>query len=516
MSHKPAHVDPRFASHDIDTVRVFDTTLRDGEQTPDTSFSLEDKVTIAEKLDELGVDVIEAGFPVNSSEERQAVEEIAATVSTDVCGLARVVKQDVDAALATDVDMVHTFVSTSDIQIEKSLNSSREEVLAMTEAAVERIAAHDVECMFSPMDATRTDFEYLSEVVQTAADAGADIINVPDTVGVARPTMFNRLLSALVEVVDVPFDVHTHDDFGLAVANALAGIEAGAVQAQVSVNGIGERAGNASLEEFVMSLECIYDADTGIDTEELYEVSKLVERLSDVPLPANKPIVGANAFSHESGIHAAGVLEDTATFEPGIITPEQVGHRRRLVIGKHTGTHSVREALTDAGFDPTDQEVREITKRVKSLGGKGKQVTDADLFAIAESVMESVPSGDRAIDLEDVSVLSGIETTPMATIRAAVNGEVQTDAATGVGPVDAAMNAVASIVDPESAYDVTDFHIDAVTGGSNAVGTVRVGISDAEGLEATARASSEDITAASVEALVEAINHLERKRRSTA
>jgi 2-isopropylmalate synthase len=509
-----AHVDPQFAAHTVDEVSIFDTTLRDGEQTPDTSFSLDDKVRIAEELDALGVDVIEAGFPVNSKEERAAVEEIAATVDTDVCGLARVVDQDLDAALATDVDLVHTFVSTSDIQIEKSLNSTREEVLAMTEAAVQRITDHDVDCMFSPMDATRTDFDYLVEVVSTAADAGADIVNIPDTVGVARPTMMNRLMAELTDRVDVPFDVHTHDDFGLAVANALAGIEAGAVQAQVSINGIGERAGNASLEELVMSLECIYGADTGIETERLYEACKLVERLSDVPLPANKPIVGANAFSHESGIHAAGVIEDAETFEPGIITPEQVGHHRRLVIGKHTGTHSVREALADAGFEPDDDEVKEITQRVKELGGEGKQVTDADLFAITESVMDSVDAGDRAIDLDAVSVLSGIGTTPMATIRADVEGQRRTDAATGVGPIDAAMNAAAAIVDPDSEFDIVDFHIDAVTGGSDAVGNVRVGVADAKGVEATARASREDITAASVEALVEAINHLERKRRN--
>jgi 2-isopropylmalate synthase len=512
MSSQPAHLDPRFTGHDVDEVSIFDTTLRDGEQTPETSFSVSEKVQVAEKLDALGVDVIEAGFPVNSPEEQAAVEEIAATVSADVCGLARVVDEDLDAALALDVDVVHTFVSTSDIQIEKSLDSTREEVLAMTEAAVERIASHDVECMFSPMDATRTEFDYLAEVVETAADAGADIVNIPDTVGVARPGMIYRLIDALGDRVDVPLDVHMHDDFGLAAANALAGIEAGAVQAQVSVNGIGERAGNASLEEVAMALECIYDAETGLETERIYEVCKLVERLSDVPLPANKPIVGANAFSHESGIHAAGVIEDASTFEPGIITPEQVGHRRRLVIGKHTGTHSVRRALEDAGFDPDDDAVRDITKRVKELGGTGKQVTDADLFAIAESVLESVPEAERAIGLDGVSVLSGTETTPMATIRATVGDEERTDAATGVGPVDAAMNAVTSLVGPDAAFDVTDFHIDAVTGGSDAVGTVRVGVADAEGVKATARASGEDIAATSVEALVEAINQLERKR----
>ncbi|MFP4175197.1 MAG: 2-isopropylmalate synthase, partial [Halobacteriales archaeon] len=255
-----------FWEHDVDNVSIFDTTLRDGEQSPGTSFSFDDKVRIAETLDEMGVDVIEAGFPINSDEEFEAVEAIAESCENTVCGLARVHKQDLNAALDADVDLVHTFVSSSDIQIEKSMDSSREEVLEMTADAVSHVKDHGVECMFSPMDATRTDFDYLVEIVRTAKEAGADIVNIPDTVGVIRPTAMHRLISALRDEVDVPYDVHTHDDFGLAAANALAGIEAGAVQCQVSVNGIGERAGNAALEEVVMSLESIYNVDTGVDT----------------------------------------------------------------------------------------------------------------------------------------------------------------------------------------------------------------------------------------------------------
>jgi 2-isopropylmalate synthase len=367
--------------------------------------------------------------------------------------------------------------------------------------------------MFSPMDATRSDLDYLIEVIQTATDAGADIVNIPDTVGVITPTAMKRLITELKDAVDVPYDVHCHDDFGLATANSLAGIEAGAVQAQVSVNGIGERAGNTALEELVMSLESSYGVDTGIETEKLYEVSKLVERLSDVPLPGNKPIVGANAFAHESGIHAAGVIADSSTFEPGIMTPEMVGQDRNLVMGKHTGTHSVRETLRKADFDPTEEEVTQVTKKIKSMGSKGKRITDTDIFAIAESVMTSVPEAEKIIDLQSVNVTTGNNVKPVATVEAMVRGERRVNAEIGVGPVDAAMNAVSSLVDEED-IDITEFHIDAVSGGSDAVGTVTVGISDVEGTKADAQSSSDDITVASVEAMVDALNHLERKRRS--
>jgi len=499
-----------FWEHDVDSVSVFDTTLRDGEQSPGTSFSHDDKLRIAETLDGMGVGVIEAGFPINSDEEFEAVEEIAEACDTTVCGLARVHEQDLDAALDAGVDLVHTFVSSSDIQIQKSMGSSREEVLEMTHDAVSHVKDHGVDCMFSPMDATRTDFEYLVDIVSAAEEAGADIVNIPDTVGVIRPTAMYRLISALREEVDVPYDVHTHDDFGLAAANALAGIEAGAVQCQVSVNGIGERAGNAAFEEVVMSLESIYGVDTGVDTTGVYDLSKTVERLSGIPLPGNKPIVGDNAFSHESGIHAAGVIEDSSTFEPGIMTPEDVGHQRRLVMGKHTGTHSVRETLKEAGYEPSDDAVREITKRVKSMGGKGKRVSDADVFAIAESVMSAVPEAEKTVDLREVNVSTGNNRTPMASVRAEVDDDERVEAAVGVGPVDAAMSAVSSLMGDERKVEITDFHIDAISGGSDAVANVYVGV-ESDGVEANASASSEDITVASVEATVDAINHLMRK-----
>jgi 2-isopropylmalate synthase len=374
------------STSEIEEARIFDTTLRDGEQSPRTSFSYEDKRDIAAVLDEMGTHVIEAGFPVNSDAEFEAVRDIAESADSTVCGLARVVDKDVEAALDSGVDLVHVFVSTSDVQLQDSMHATRQEALDSAVEAVERVDEAGVECMFSPMDATRTDESFLIDVIEGVTEAGTDWINIPDTCGVATPRRFYDLIEEVVAHTDARVDVHTHDDFGLAAANAISGYEAGASQAQVSVNGIGERAGNAAYEEVVMTLESLYDVDTGIDTTRIMELSKLVEDRSDMPVPANKPVVGDNAFSHESGIHAAGVIENSDTFEPGVMTPEMVGAERQLVLGKHTGNHSVRERLEDAGYDPTDDEVREVTRRVKDYGAEKQQVTMQVLERFAEEV----------------------------------------------------------------------------------------------------------------------------------
>ncbi|WP_097007936.1 LeuA family protein [Natronoarchaeum philippinense] len=376
------------STDEIKSARVFDTTLRDGEQSPRTSFSYEDKREIAAVLDEMGTHVIEAGFPVNSDAEFEAVRDIAESTSSTTCGLARVVDKDVEAAIDSGVEMIHVFSSTSDVQIEDSMHATREEVVERSVEAVERVKEAGVTCMYSPMDATRTDEDFLIEVIEEVSDAGTDWINIPDTCGVATPRRFYDLISTVVDHTDARVDVHTHDDFGLATANALSGIEAGASQAQVSVNSIGERAGNAAYEEFVMAVESVYQVDTGIDTTRITELSRLVEELSGIDVPGNKPVVGENAFSHESGIHAAGVIENSDTFEPGVMTPDMVGANRKLVLGKHTGNHSVRERLEDAGFEPTEEEVRAVTRRVKDFGAEKKQVTMETLerFAREEGV----------------------------------------------------------------------------------------------------------------------------------
>ncbi len=335
----------------------------------------------------MGTHVIEAGFPVNSDAEFEAVRDIAEAASrSTVCGLARVVDIDIEAALDSGVDMVHVFCSTSDVQLQDSMHASRQEALDRSVEAVERVKEAGVTCMFSPMDATRTDESFMQEIIEATSEAGADWVNLPDTVGVATPRRFYDMVEQVCSYADAHVDVHTHDDFGLAAANALSGYEAGAAQAQVSINGIGERAGNAAYEEVVMALESLYNVDTGIDTTRITEISRIIEEKSDIAVPANKPIVGANAFSHESGIHAAGVIENADTFEPGVMTPDMVGATRELVLGKHTGTHSVRERLEDAGFAPTDSELREVTTRVKEYGAQKEKVTFERLKEIAREV----------------------------------------------------------------------------------------------------------------------------------
>ena len=334
----------------------------------------------------MGTHVIEAGFPVNSDAEFEAVSDIAASTSATTCGLARVVDKDVEAAIDSGVEMVHVFASTSDVQIEDSMHATREEVKERSVSAVERVAESGATPMFSPMDATRTDEAFLVEMVEAVSEAGVEWINIPDTCGVATPTRFADLVKTVKEHTDARIDVHTHDDFGLASANALAGFEAGADQAQVSINGIGERAGNAAYEEVVMAAEAVYGVDTGIETTRIAEVSSMVETYSDVPVPANKPVIGDNAFAHESGIHAAGVIENSDTFEPGCMTPEMVGAEREFVLGKHTGTNSVRKRLDERGFSPTDDEVREVTRRVKDHGAEKNRVTVADLERFAREV----------------------------------------------------------------------------------------------------------------------------------
>lgn len=492
-----------------DGVRFFDTTLRDGEQTPGVSLNAEEKVEIAEQLDELEVDVVEAGFPSSSEGEMEAVAEVADLgLDAEVCGLARCVPSDIDAALETGVDLVHVFISTSDVQMQHALKKSRGEVVESAVDGIRRVKEAGFDCLFSAMDATRTDEELLVEVVEAAEEAGADVFNVPDTVGVATPWGMYRLVSRIREETDMPLDVHCHNDFNLAVANTLASVSAGARQVQVAVNGIGERAGNADLASVAMALQSLSGVEHGLATEKLYETSRLVERLTGLQVPANMPVVGDNAFSHESGIHAHGVIEDSQTFEPGVMTPEMVGHKRRLVIGKHVGRHSVKEILGRAGLEPDDAELAEITGRVKALGDKGKRVTEADLYAVAGAVMGALPEEEKVLDLVDLAVMTGNRVEPTASVKAVVEGEERVASATGVGPVDAAIRAVQSLMNGFPDITLTSYSLEAITGGSDAVAEVMVEVEDVEGNQVAARAASEDIVIASVDALVTAVNRI--------
>ena len=376
---------------------VFDTTLRDGEQTPGVSFRQDHKFAIARQLSECGVHAIEAGFPASSPAEFESVKAIAAMgLEADICGLARMLKADVDACLDAGVDLVHVFIPTSEIQRTHTIKKSPEEVVATTREVVGYVREHVDSCMFSAMDATRTELPFLIEVSRAAAEAGATIVNVPDTVGVYTPTKMLELIGALVPEVSAPLDVHCHNDFGLAVANTIAAVEAGAAQVQVTVNGLGERAGNADLAQTVMVLESILGVSTGVETKRLVETSRLVSRYSGIAISPVQPVVGENAFSHESGIHSHGVMANAATFEPGIMTPEMVGHRRRLTLGKHVGRHAVRQMLADVQLEPTDAELDRIVEKVKAIANRGKRVTDADLYEIAETVLG--PRGRRPAD----------------------------------------------------------------------------------------------------------------------
>ncbi len=491
-------------------IEIFDTTLRDGEQTPGISFTKEQKKIIAAQLDKLGVNVIEAGFPISAKEEADAVKEIcSAGLNAKICGLARVLPKDIDACIDCGVDLVHIFVSTSEIQRKYTTKMSDEEVKEVTYDMVKYVKEHGCECMFSAMDATRTKLDFLIEVFRIAEEAGADILNIPDTVGVAEPFTMFKLVSAIHDAVKVPLSVHCHNDFGLAVANSLAAVKAGASQVQVTVNGIGERAGNADLTETVMGLISILGCKTSIKTELLFETAKMVERFSGIQIPPNKPIVGENAFSHESGIHAHGVLEKSETFEPGIMTPEMVGHRRRIVLGKHTGRHSVERKLAEFGIHPTKEQLNEILERVKRLGASGKVVTDDDLFSIAEVVTGEIARHEQAVKLKELSVMTGNNMLPTASIRVEVRGKECKLSRIGVGPVDAAIKAIQDAISDElgGAVKLKDFRIEAITGGSDALAEVIVGVEHA-GKTVTARGVREDIVLASVEAFLNAVNRL--------
>ena len=491
-------------SHAREEVTVFDTTLRDGEQTPGIAFTFEQKIEIARQLSAIGVHTLEAGFPASSAAEKETVAAIKKLgLDANICGLARSVKADVDACIDCDVDMIHVFIPTSDIQRENTINKTREQVLSITDEIIRYARDHVNLCMFSPMDATRTDGDYLVEVCRTAAQAGATIINIPDTVGVISPSGMKTLMGRLAREIDCPLDVHCHNDFGLAVANTIAAVEAGASQVQVTVNGLGERAGNADLAQTVMIMESIYGIRTGIKKELLVETSRLVSRFSGIGIPPTQPVVGENVFSHESGIHTQGVLKCSATFEPGIMTPEMVGHRRRLTLGKHVGRHAVRRMLVDVHIEPGDAQLDTIVERVKAIANRGKRVTDADLYEIAESVM-GIGAGKKVLRLDDIAIMTGNHVIPTASVRAQVNGTEHVFSSVGNGPVDAALKAIVGII--PARIQLTEFNIEAISGGSDAICHVTIAVEDEHGHIYDASGSGDDIVLASVDALVNAIN----------
>ncbi len=357
------------------------------------------------------------------------------------------------------------------------------------------------------MDATRTDPSFLVAVNQAAVNAGATIINVPDTVGIATPSSMKALIRMLAPEIDATIDVHCHNDFGMATANTIAAVEGGATEVQVTVNGIGERAGNADLACTVMALTSIYGCDTGIVTERLVETSHLISRYSGISVSPSYPVVGSFAFSHESGIHSQGVIEHSSTFEPGIMTPEMVGHRRRFKLGKHVGRHAVREMLEQVQIRPTDEQIDEIVVRIKNIAAKGRKVEENDLYAVAESVM-GIESSETHVILDDIAIMTGNHLIPTATVRAFIEGKERVCCMTGAGPVDAAMKALIGILPNEA--ELKEFSISAISGGSDAIGHVTIAIEDEKGRIFDAGASGEDIVLASVEAMIHALNMVYR------
>ena len=499
------------ARKDSRSIRIFDTTLRDGEQTPGVSLTVEEKLEIARQLDRLGVDVIEAGSPMSSEGEKKAVREIAKSgLRAEVCGLARTTRNDIEAAIDCGVSTVHTFVPTSDVQMKYAVGLTREQVLSATIDSIEYVKSHGLICEFSPMDATRSDMEFLKEVCRAAEKAGADRINIPDTVGIMTPYSMRKLVEELGASINVPISIHCHDDFGMAVANSLAAVEAGATQVHATINGLGERAGNAALEEVVMSLHMIYNLKTGVNTRLLYGTSRLISTLTGIPVQPNKAIVGENAFAHESGIHTRGVTVSSATFEP--IEPELVGRRRKLVAGKLAGTRGVKAELEEMGMQVTEEQLKEIVGRVKDLGDKGKTVTDADLIALASAVTGEVAK-EKIVDLSDFAVVTGIRVLPTASVKLVLDGKEYTAAETGVGPVDAAIKAIQRLTHSLVNVRLREYRLEAITGGSNAVAEVIIKVEDEDGNVVSARAVREDIVMASVEAMINGINRCLIKKR---
>jgi 2-isopropylmalate synthase len=493
-------------------VRIFDTTLRDGEQSPGISLNRLEKLEIAHQLARLGVDIIEAGFPITSPGDFEAVQAIAREVEGPViCGLARTSKQDIDAAWSAVKDAarprIHTFIATSDIHIERKLQTTRADVIGQARAAVAQAREYTDDVEFSPEDGSRSDVQYMAEVIQVALDEGATTINVPDTVGYTMPREYTAMFDELYRLVpglrEVVVSVHCHDDLGLAVANSLAGVEAGCRQVECAINGIGERAGNASLEEIVMLLhtrEPSLGLWTGIETTEIARTSRLVSRLSGYQVQPNKAIVGRNAFAHEAGIHQDGVLKERTTYE--IMDATTVGLKSNsLVLGKHSGRHALHDALEEMGFQLDGQALNTAFKRFKEIADRKKQVTAMDLEAlVTDELREEIPG----YALEWFEVQDSSRRPPHARVAVTLpDGASAEGSFTGDGPIDAVFRAINAAAGVEA--QLGEFTIGAVTEGQDALGEVSV-VVEVDGMSGAGQGVSTDIIDAAARAYVRALS----------
>jgi len=498
----------------MEKIIIFDTTLRDGEQSPGASMNAAEKMRLATQLEKLGVDVLEAGFPIASEGDFNAVSQIAQKMKRmKVAGLARTGKEDIDRAWGAiqhaKFPRIHTFIATSDLHLEHKLNMSRDEVLKETINAVTyaKTLTDDVE--FSAEDGSRSDRDYLCKVFEAAISAGATTVNLPDTVGYAIPEEFAEMVKYIrkhtTNIGQAVLSVHCHNDLGLATANTLAAISAGARQAEVTINGIGERAGNTALEEIVMALNTrpnFLPFETGVNTRMLHPSSRLVTMITGMIVQPNKAIVGANAFAHEAGIHQDGMLKNPMTYE--IMKPEDIGlNRSELVLGKHSGRHALRDRLSSLGYDLTDEELKIVFKAFKDLADKKKHVVDDDLEAI---VAEGIFRTTDVFKLEYLHLVSGTTVMPMASVQLAINGRTVTGAGYGNGPIDAAYNTIAELSHTQS--ELLRFTVSALTGGTDAQGEVTVRLQE-NGLVALGKGSDPDIINASAKAYINGLNRLE-------
>lgn len=503
-------------------IRIFDTTLRDGEQSPGASMNTSEKLEIAQVLAELGVDIIEAGFPISSEGDFEAVRAIAERIQgPTICGLARALPVDIDrcweAVKVNPKPRIHTFIATSQIHLEKKLRKSPEQVIQIAVDAVKRARGYCEDVEFSTEDGARTDRNYICEIVERAIEAGASTINIPDTVGYSNPWEYGGLIEHVFQHVpnvhQAIISVHCHNDLGLAVANSLAAVRAGARQVECTINGIGERAGNGSLEEFVMNLKTrqeFFGFETGIRSEKIFRASRLVSNLTGIVVQPNKAIVGGNAFAHEAGIHQDGMIKDKNTYE--IMTPESVGWRGvSMVMGKHSGRHAFVNRIRELGFDLTADQIENAFAEFKELADLKKEIFDEDLEAIVIRVQNlDMAQGAEVYQLEYLQTVTSLKETPRAIVTLRKGEEMLEGTATGDGPVDAVCNAIKKITGTPSR--MVDYRIAAITGGTDAQGNVTLTLEEGP-CRAISRASGPDIITTSARAYVQALNYLEQKKR---
>ncbi|RMH61776.1 MAG: 2-isopropylmalate synthase [Zetaproteobacteria bacterium] len=497
-----------------DRLYIFDTTLRDGEQSPGCSMNIDEKLRVAHALATLGVDVIEAGFPIASPGDFEAVHRIASEVKGPcIAGLARAARRDIERAAeaikpAGERGRIHTFIATSPIHMQAKLRMSPEQVVERAIEAVRLARALAGEVEFSAEDAGRSEMDFLCRIVEETIKAGAKVINIPDTVGYMTPDEFGQRIRTLIERVpnadQAIFSVHCHNDLGLAVANSLAAVENGARQVECTINGLGERAGNAALEEIVMILRTRsdrYDIETGIDTTRIVPTSRMVSQITGMPIQPNKAIVGANAFAHESGIHQDGVLKHQKTYE--IMTPESVGWTtNRMVLGKHSGRAALRARYAALGVELDDNRLNDVFTRFKKLADKKKDIFDEDLLAILSD--ESEVNVER-IKLVSLHAASGTGDTPVAAVELEIEGKLLKATAEGDGPVDAAFKAIKSLVEPNGKLLL--YSVNAITSGTDAQGEVTVRLQDGNRI-VNGQGADTDIVVASAKALISALNKL--------